>query len=44
MHRVVRNYQVVPDRLKMFDMEFYALNKDGEHGARRLWANPMAAR
>jgi N4-(beta-N-acetylglucosaminyl)-L-asparaginase len=38
MHRVVRNYKFDPSRLKMFDLQFYALNKDGEHGAASLWA------
>jgi len=38
MHRVVRNYKFDPDRLKLFDLEFYALNKDGEHGSVSLFA------
>ena len=38
MHRVVRNYKFDPDRLKLFDLEFYALNKDGEHGSATLWS------
>src|SRR5579863_6016222 len=45
MHRVVHNYKFDPSRLKMFDLEFYALNKDGEHGAATLWAsNPGGGR
>jgi N4-(beta-N-acetylglucosaminyl)-L-asparaginase len=45
MHRVVRNYKFDPDRLKMFDLEFYALNKDGEYGSVSLWAtNPGGGR
>jgi N4-(beta-N-acetylglucosaminyl)-L-asparaginase len=39
MHRVVRNYRFDPSRLKMFDLQFYALNKDGEHGAVSLWSS-----
>jgi len=39
MHRVVHNYQFDPSRLKMFDLQFYALNKDGEHGAAALWSS-----
>jgi N4-(beta-N-acetylglucosaminyl)-L-asparaginase len=39
MHRVVRNYRFDPDRLKLFDLQFYALNKDGEHGAVSLWSS-----
>jgi N4-(beta-N-acetylglucosaminyl)-L-asparaginase len=39
MHRVVRNYRFDPSRLKMFDLQFYALNKDGEHGAAALWSS-----
>jgi N4-(beta-N-acetylglucosaminyl)-L-asparaginase len=39
MHRVVRNYRFDPARLKMFDLQFYALNKDGEHGAAALWSS-----
>lgn len=39
MHRVIRNYRFDPARLKMFDLQFYALNKDGEHGAVALWSS-----
>src|ERR1700683_2400140 len=39
LHRVVRNYRFDPSRLKMFDLQFYALNKDGEHGAAALWSS-----
>jgi N4-(beta-N-acetylglucosaminyl)-L-asparaginase len=38
LHRVVRNYDFDKSRLKMFDLQFYALNKDGEHGAATLWS------
>lgn len=44
MHRVVRNYKFDPDRLKMFDLEFYALNKDGEHGSASLWSASPSGR
>jgi N4-(beta-N-acetylglucosaminyl)-L-asparaginase len=37
MHRVVRNYKPFPDRLKLFHIQFYAVNKNGEHGASSLW-------
>jgi N4-(beta-N-acetylglucosaminyl)-L-asparaginase len=39
LHRVVHNYKFDPSRLKMFDLQFYALNKDGEHGAAALWSS-----
>jgi N4-(beta-N-acetylglucosaminyl)-L-asparaginase len=44
MHRVVHNYKFDPSRLKMFDLEFYALNKDGEHGAATLWSSTPSGR
>lgn len=37
LHRVARNYQPFPDRLKKFHIQFYALNKNGEYGAGSLW-------
>jgi N4-(beta-N-acetylglucosaminyl)-L-asparaginase len=37
LHRVARNYQAFPERLKQFHIQFYALNKHGEHGAASLW-------
>ncbi|MGA7918262.1 MAG: N(4)-(beta-N-acetylglucosaminyl)-L-asparaginase [Candidatus Acidiferrales bacterium] len=37
LHRVARNYQPFPDRLKKFHIQFYALNKNGEYGAASLW-------
>src|SRR5271154_938898 len=37
LHRVARNYKPFPDRLKQFHIQFYALNKNGEHGAGSLW-------
>jgi N4-(beta-N-acetylglucosaminyl)-L-asparaginase len=39
LHRVVHNYDFDKSRLKMFDLQFYAMNKDGEHGAATLWSN-----
>lgn len=38
LHRVARNYKPFPERLKEFHIQFYAINKDGEHGAGSLWA------
>ncbi len=37
--RVVHNYDFDRSRLKMFDLQFYALNKDGAHGAAALWSD-----
>ncbi|MGA8405990.1 MAG: N(4)-(beta-N-acetylglucosaminyl)-L-asparaginase [Candidatus Acidiferrales bacterium] len=37
MHRVVNNYKAFPERLKLFHLQFYALNKNGEYGATSLW-------
>ncbi|HEV2224609.1 MAG TPA: N(4)-(beta-N-acetylglucosaminyl)-L-asparaginase [Candidatus Acidoferrales bacterium] len=39
LHRVVHNYGFDKSRLKMFDLQFYALNKDGVHGAASLWSS-----
>ena len=39
LHRVVHNYDFDNSRLKMFDLQFYAMNKDGEHGAATLWSS-----
>lgn len=39
LHRVVRNYSFDPSRLQQFYLIFYALNKDGAHGAASLWEN-----
>lgn len=39
LHRVVHNYDFDKSRLKMFDLQFYAMNKDGEHGAATLWSS-----
>jgi N4-(beta-N-acetylglucosaminyl)-L-asparaginase len=38
LHRVAKNYKAFPDRLKLFRIQFYAINKDGQHGAGSLWA------
>lgn len=38
LHRVVHNYDFDKSRLKMFDLQFYAMNKDGEYGAATLWS------
>ena len=37
LHRVARNYQTFPERLKQFHIQFYALNKHGDYGAGSLW-------
>jgi N4-(beta-N-acetylglucosaminyl)-L-asparaginase len=39
LHRVVHNYAFDKSRLKMFDLQYYALNKNGEHGASALWSS-----
>lgn len=38
LHRVVHNYDFDKSRLKLFDLQFYALNKEGVHGAATLWS------
>src|SRR6185437_14656580 len=39
LHRVVHNYDFDKSRLKMFDLQFYELNKDGVYGAASLWSS-----
>ena len=39
LHRVVRNYAFDKSRLKLFDLQFYAMNKDGAYGAASLWSS-----
>lgn len=39
LHRVVHNYEFDKSRLKLFDLQFYAMNKDGVHGAASLWSD-----
>lgn len=39
LHRVVDNYDFNKSRLKMFDLQYYALNKDGVYGAAALWSD-----
>jgi N4-(beta-N-acetylglucosaminyl)-L-asparaginase len=39
MHRVAHNYKNDKKKLSTFHIFFYALNKDGAHGAASLWAN-----
>lgn len=39
LHRVVHNYDFDKSRLKMFDLQFYALNKNGVYGAASLWSS-----
>ena len=38
LDRVVRNYAFDKTRLRMFDLQFYAMNKDGVYGAASLWS------
>ena len=44
MHRVVKNYKAFPDRLKLFHIQFYALNKNGDYGAASLWEKHIDGR
>lgn len=39
LRRVVHNYSFDKSRLKLFDLQFYALNKDGQYGAAALWSS-----
>jgi N4-(beta-N-acetylglucosaminyl)-L-asparaginase len=39
LHRIANNYKNDKKKLKTFHIFFYALNKDGVHGAASLWAN-----
>ena len=39
MHRVAKNYNNDKKKLGTFHIYFYALNKDGQHGAASLWRN-----
>jgi N4-(beta-N-acetylglucosaminyl)-L-asparaginase len=44
LRRVTRNYSFDKSRLQMFDLQFYALNKKGEHGAASLWSSDANGR
>jgi N4-(beta-N-acetylglucosaminyl)-L-asparaginase len=37
LDRVARNYAAFPERMKLFHIQFYAVNKHGEYGAGSLW-------
>ena len=39
LHRIANNYKNDKEKLKTFHIFFYALNKDGAHGAASLWNN-----
>ncbi len=39
LHRIARNYKNDKKKLRTFHIFFYALNKDGVHGAASLWNN-----
>lgn len=38
LQRVIHNYAFDRSRLKYFDLQYYAINKNGEHGAASLWS------
>ncbi|MGH9593941.1 MAG: glycosylasparaginase, partial [Bryobacteraceae bacterium] len=38
VHRVIHNYKGDKTRLLKIGLQFYALNKDGAHGASTLWS------
>jgi len=38
LQRVIHNYAFDSSRLKYFDLQYYAINRDGEHGAASLWS------
>jgi len=44
LRRVVHNYSFDKSRLKMFDLQYYALNKAGEYGAAALWSSTPSGR
>ncbi len=44
LRRVVRNYNSDKARLGKFHLQYYALNKDGVHGASTLWSHSARGR
>jgi len=44
LNRVARNYKNDKKKLSTFHIFFYALNKDGVHGAASLWSNAYTSR
>jgi len=42
--RIVANYNNDMAKLKKFNITFYALNKNGHHGAANIWGNEVNAR
>jgi N4-(beta-N-acetylglucosaminyl)-L-asparaginase len=44
LHRVARNYKPFPERMKLFHIQFYAVNKNGDHGAASLWEKHIDGR
>lgn len=42
LQRVAHNFRAFPDRLKLFDLSFYALRVDGAYGVASLWDRPVA--
>jgi len=39
LRRVAANYKAFPERLNDFHLQFYAISKNGQHGAGTLWAS-----
>jgi N4-(beta-N-acetylglucosaminyl)-L-asparaginase len=44
LHRIAHNYKNDKKKLRTFHIFFYALNKDGVHGAASLWNNAYGKR
>lgn len=44
LNRIAHNYKNDKTKLRTFHIFFYALNKDGAHGAASLWANAYSNR
>lgn len=44
LERVAHNFRPFPDRLKSFDLSFYALRVDGAYAAGTLWDRPLGAK
>ncbi len=44
LHRVARNYKPFPERMKLFHIQFYAVNKNGDHGGASLWEKHIDGR
>jgi len=44
MKRVAHNYKPFPERLKLFHIQFYAVNRNGDYGAVSLWEKHIDGR